>query len=147
VKDAIGEVCDGRVDGAFLEENSALATLLDGLPCVGIPVRLIWAPSIRTNLGVAATFEAARVADEIREEIGTIAKEGQLSSMASRWGDFSVRNTETIHSLQDARRSILRGHHRVPVYCWWRCGRRFAADARRTGCRRNDLRQMGKSSG
>ena len=103
VKDAIAEVCEGRVDGAFLEENSALATLLDGLPCVGLPVRLIWAPSIRTNLGVAATFEAARVADEIREEIGTIAKEGRLSSMASRWGDFSVRNTETIHSLQEAR--------------------------------------------
>src|SRR4030095_5853069 len=40
---------------------------------------------------------------EIREEIGTLAREGRLSSMASRWGDFSVRNTETIHSLQKAR--------------------------------------------
>ena len=103
VRAAIAEVCEGRVDGSLLEENSALATLLDGFPCVEHPLRLIWIPTIHTNLGVAATFEAARAADEIREEIGTIAKEGKLSSMASRWGDFSVRNTETIHSLQEAR--------------------------------------------
>jgi PAS domain S-box-containing protein len=103
LKDVIAEVCEGRADGAFLEENSALSALLDGIPCAGIPMRLIWIPSIRTKLGVGATFEAAGVADEIREEIGKIAKEGRLSSMASRWGDFSVRDTETIHLLQEAR--------------------------------------------
>ncbi len=103
VRDAISEVCEGRADGALLEENSALSALLDGIPCAGVPVRLIWIPSMRTKLGVAARFEAAGVADEIREEIGKIAKEGRLSSMASRWGDFSVRDTETIHSLQEAR--------------------------------------------
>ena len=102
VTDAIVEVCQGRVDGAFFEENAALTALLDGIPC-GVPLRSVWEPSIHTNLGVASTFEASRVADEIRAEIGNIATEGRLSSMASRWGDFSVRNTETIHLLQAAR--------------------------------------------
>src|SRR5262249_40175881 len=103
-RDAIAEVCESRADGAFLEENHAISTLLDGLPCAGVPARLIWVPSIHTYLGVAGTFETARVADVIREEIGSISKEGRLFSMASRWGDFSVRNTDTIHSLQEARR-------------------------------------------
>jgi PAS domain S-box-containing protein len=103
VREAVAEVCESRVDGAFFEENSVLTTLLDGLPCAGVPMRMIWVPTVHTSLGVAATFEAARAADEIREEIGTIAKEGKLPSMASRWGDFSVRNTETIHSLREAR--------------------------------------------
>ena len=106
VKDALAEVCESRVDGAFVEENSALSTLLDGIPCAGLPVRMIGIPSIRTHLGVAATFGAAGVADEIREEIGTIAKEGRLSLMASRWGDFSVRDTETIQSLREARQRV-----------------------------------------
>jgi PAS domain S-box-containing protein len=103
VTDAIVEVCQGHVDGAFLEENAALTALLDGSPCAGIPLRSVWEPSIQTNLSVASTFEAAHIADEIRAEIGNIATEGRLSSMASRWGDFSVRNTETIHLLQAAR--------------------------------------------
>jgi hypothetical protein len=106
VKDALAEVCESRVDGAFVEENSALSTLLDGIPCAGLPVRMIGIPSIRTHLDVAATFGAAGVADEIREEIGTIAKEGRLSLMASRWGDFSVRDTETIQSLREARQRV-----------------------------------------
>jgi PAS domain S-box-containing protein len=103
VTDAILEACQGRVDGAFVEENAALTALLDGMPCTGVPLRSIWEPSIHTNLGVASTFEASGIADEIRAEIGNIATEGRLSSMASRWGDFSVRNTETIHLLQAAR--------------------------------------------
>ncbi len=103
VTEAIVEVCQGRVDGAFFEENAALTALLDGIPCDGIPLRSIWEPSIHTNLGVASTFESSGIADEIRAEIGNIATEGRLSSMASRWGDFSVRNTETIHLLQAAR--------------------------------------------
>ena len=57
VTDAIVEVCQGRVDGAFFEENAALTALLDGIPCAGIPLRSIWEPSIHTNLGVASTFE------------------------------------------------------------------------------------------
>ena len=102
---------DGRDRGSLpgsrrwgvLRGKCALTALLDGMPCAGVPLRSIWEPSIHTNLGVASTFEAAGIADEIRAEIGNIATEGRLSSMASRWGDFSVRNTETIHLLQAAR--------------------------------------------
>src|SRR5215471_6665851 len=71
------EVCEGRVDGAFLEENGALSSLLDGIPCDKVPVRLIWAPTIHTTLGVASTFETADIADEIREKIGEISTEGR----------------------------------------------------------------------
>jgi PAS domain S-box-containing protein len=98
----VEEVCSGRVDGAYLEENSAVGTLLDGVACHGEPLRLISIPSIRSYLGVGATFEAADVADEIRDEIGAIAEEGQLPAMVSRWGDYAARNTETIFSLAAA---------------------------------------------
>jgi hypothetical protein len=52
---------------------------------------------------VGSTFEAKPAADAIREEIGAMAADGTLGSIAARWRSFSGRNLEMTNALYRAK--------------------------------------------
>ena len=104
LKDAIEDVCTLRADAAFLDEFTASAALLGGLPCSPQPLREIPMPMLRTTLGVGSTLEASSVADEIRRGIDDAAHEGDLARILLRWGYSSKQNADYFSALMDAER-------------------------------------------
>jgi PAS domain S-box-containing protein len=107
-KEAIEDVCQGSSEAAFVDEFTSLTTLLDGLHCNNQPLRVIWIPSLQTRLGVGATFRAAAVADEIRDEIRVMSQDGALRQIMARWDYYLPRNLETTNALLNAKRVELR---------------------------------------
>src|SRR6266481_5977314 len=77
-KERVEAVCQQSVEAAYVDEYTALTTLLEGVSCRGQGLRLIQAPELSGLLGVGATFEAKPVADAIRKEIGNMAADGTL---------------------------------------------------------------------
>ncbi len=104
IKSSIEDVCQNRLDGVFIEEYSAIMTLLDGLVCWDVPLRMIPVPGGRILLGVGSTFESSAAADAIREEIGKMAVEGKLAQVLMSWSYFSNRNLQSLEELLNARR-------------------------------------------
>lgn len=102
-KERLEAVCRRRVDASYFDEYAAVATLLAGVSCGGL--RVIRLPELRTRLGVGATFQAKGVADAIRKELGAMAADGSLATIASRWGYFSGRNLEMVDALLRAERT------------------------------------------
>jgi len=101
-KERLEAVCQDRVDGAYFDDYTALATLLDGISCGGQGLRIIQIPELNGLLGIGATFEAKPVADAIREEIGRMAADGTLARIGSRWRSFTGRNLEIANELDRA---------------------------------------------
>ena len=97
-------VCGQRSDAAFVTEYTAVETLLAGVSCGGEGLRVIPVPELRGLLGVGSTFEARPAADAIREEIGTMAADGTLARIVSRWRSFSGRKLEIADALLRAKR-------------------------------------------
>ena len=81
---------------------------MDGLSCADQTLRIIWIPSLKTQLGIGATFEAAAVADEIRQEIAAMGQSGHLSPIMSRWGYNLPQNVMTMNALLEAGREKRR---------------------------------------
>jgi ABC-type amino acid transport substrate-binding protein len=104
IEQAIEEVCRARAEAVFGEEFSSVSILSSGLTCQGKPLRLIWISELRTRLGIGSTFRASVAADQIREGISAIAKEGRLPGIMARWGYFSPWNEETMNALIQANR-------------------------------------------
>ena len=102
-KERVEAVCQQSVDAAYVDEYTALTTLLEGVSCRGEGLRIIQAPELSGLLGVGATFEAKPVADAIRKEIGSMAADGTLDRIASRWRSFSSRNLEVANELARTR--------------------------------------------
>lgn len=92
-------VCQQRVDAAHFDEYTAMTTLSQGISCGGQKLRMIQVPELSGLLGVGSTFEARPAADAIRSAIGTMAADGTLAKIASRWGSFASRNLEVTNEL------------------------------------------------
>ena len=103
-KASLEAVCGQRSDAVFVTEYTAVETLLAGVSCGGEGLRVIPVPEMRGLLGVGATFEARPAADAIREEIGTMAADGTLARIVSRWRSFSGRKLEIADALLRAKR-------------------------------------------
>ena len=106
-RERLEAVCQQRVEAAYFDEYTAIATLLDGISCAQQGLRIIRAPELSGLLGVGATFEARPAADAIRAEIGKMAMDGTLDRIASRWGSFLSRNLEIANELARAQTKEL----------------------------------------
>ena len=102
--EALENVCAQRADAVFLDEFAAGTALLGGNSCSSLPLRLIPAPTLRSNLGVGSTLEAKAVADEIRRGITASAVEGELGRTLTIGGYLSPRNLEYLNTLLHAER-------------------------------------------
>jgi PAS domain S-box-containing protein len=104
----IESVCDASVDAGFMDAYTAIAALLTQPPCGGHPLRWIPVPDSQTKLGIGATFEASAAADDIRKEIGAMAREGRVAPILGKWGFTPAQNLVSLGALVDARRRVAR---------------------------------------
>jgi PAS domain S-box-containing protein len=105
---ALEAVCEGRAEAAFLDQSGGVTALLAGGPCASQPLRMIWVPSLRTELAIGSTFAAAGIADELRSEIETAERGSELEDLMARWGYDTPQEMETMNALLDARRQQRR---------------------------------------
>ncbi|HEV2447543.1 MAG TPA: ATP-binding protein [Candidatus Sulfopaludibacter sp.] len=108
IADVIEDVCRQHADAAFMDAFTGVSALLADRACDGHALRWIPAPSIRSQVGVGATFAAAPAADAIREEIGNMAAEGKLAGILDQWGFMSSQHLESMEALLSYRRREVR---------------------------------------
>jgi two-component system, cell cycle sensor histidine kinase and response regulator CckA len=107
IEDARGlveAVCQGRADAAFMDEFTVVTTLMNGADCRGSRLRTINVPAMHGQLGIGATFAAARAADRLRAAITDMAEEGKLSSLVARWSYFTGKSMELNTALIQSKR-------------------------------------------
>ena len=128
-KERVQAVCQQRVEAAYFDEYTAITTLLSGASCGQQGLRIIEAPELSGLLGVGATLEARLAADALRAEIGSMAEDGTLDRIASRWGSLFSRNLEIATQLARARtreRWLIVGISSVGLlllFTLWQAGR------------------------
>jgi PAS domain S-box-containing protein len=105
IEESLADLCTKKADAAFLEEYTAITALLNGGGCQKQQLRLIPITGPRPQLGIGATFESSDAADLIREEISTLALEGKLSEILTRWSYMSSHRLELVSALLDAQRT------------------------------------------
>ncbi len=97
-------VCRKEADAAFLDEVPLFSAFLNGLQCGGQKLRLVHVEAARGQLGIGSTFQAAAVADSLRDQISAMAMEGLIFNLNSRWIFFSGRSMELNSTLMEAKR-------------------------------------------
>lgn len=93
---------DGRAEAVFMDQYSAAGVLLQGGSMQ--QARIVTAPLPRSNLALASSLATGNVADEIRDEIGIMSRQGALTPLVQDWGFFPGLNIEAIDSLSSAHR-------------------------------------------
>jgi len=79
-------VCSGEVMAGFMESRVAHAAMLERSPgCETASFRITAIPHATVPIVTASSYKMAGAADAIRAEISTLAKEGILAEVCSRW--------------------------------------------------------------
>ncbi|MBI3210099.1 MAG: response regulator [Candidatus Solibacter usitatus] len=88
---AVESMCKGEMV-AVLFETRGVQSVLQELPpaCVGLDLRITTIANSSISLGVGSTLEAARWADQIRNEIVNLARDGTMATIFSKWMVFNV---------------------------------------------------------
>mgnify|MGYP001614325658 FL=1 len=109
--EALEAACLGKTDAALIAEIPGDSLLQKSPPaCAGLELRLIPLPDTRVLFGVGATRKtsgAVAAADEIRDEIGNLARDGTLSSISARWGLYVTGETTMLFDFTEARRRTV----------------------------------------
>jgi signal transduction histidine kinase/CheY-like chemotaxis protein len=103
-EEALAAVCKGEADVLLVETRPAQHLMLHRPPeCYGkaLEAEGIGAPEI--DLAIAATAEAAPVADELRAEIDRMMADGSMRRLLDRWEYFYAGEAETLFSEAQAR--------------------------------------------
>lgn len=87
-RDAIRAVSDGRADAAFLDRFTASGVLLAAGSTQSL--RMFTSGMPRVVFGVGSTFEAQGVADSIRDEMRSMARDGTVQRLSQSWGTFAT---------------------------------------------------------
>ncbi len=101
---ALGNVCAGRADGAFMEVRLLEALLLRRPPdCADTDLRVrVFARPV-VELSVAATPESARFADALSEELLNMFFDEDVGTAVDRWFVFSNLEAHTLIELREER--------------------------------------------
>ncbi len=101
---AVAAVTEGRADAAYLDQFAAVSALLSGDARKALKVVPSHAP--RGLMGLASSFRAADVADQLRDEMTAMADDGTMALIVERWGFFPSLTTEAVEGLTTARRRV-----------------------------------------
>jgi PAS domain S-box-containing protein len=96
------DLCRGSAAAAYMNEHSAVAALLDRSSCSN-SLRWIAMSQERSELGIGATFQTALVADALRAEIASAAREHWLDPIVGQWG-YASSDVQSIGDLLDLRK-------------------------------------------
>lgn len=101
---AFESVCQGETDAIFVEARSAHGFVLRRpAGCDGVVFSAVGAPAAQQKLGIAATREAAVVADRLRDEIDRMLDDGTTARLLSRWSYFYSGEAENLFRHEQAR--------------------------------------------
>jgi diguanylate cyclase (GGDEF)-like protein len=108
---ALEGVCSGKADAGMIAGSKADAPALQNIPaCRNARLKYYPLPNGSMNYGVGASFarpDASRAADAIRDEIGTMSRDGTVSAVYFRWFRDPTNDTSVIYYLTEAQRRNL----------------------------------------
>ncbi|MBL8238784.1 MAG: response regulator [Bryobacterales bacterium] len=109
--DVLASVCNGTSDAAFGELREATSVLMARVPeCQHHPLRLLPLRQAVLEAGIGSTLRARAVAGLLRDEIGTLAADGLLSELHSRWFLATlneVTSVEQVFVIRSRQRLLL----------------------------------------
>ena len=85
-REAVTAVTEGRADAAYVDQFAAVSALLTGDARQALKIVPSHAP--RGFMGLASSFSAAAVADQLRDEMTAMADDGTMALIVSD-GAFS----------------------------------------------------------
>ena len=103
VPEVLAAVNDGRADAAYLDRYTGTAARLSGAGSQ--PLRLLASTVPQSLLAIGATFAASGIADEIRDEMKSMARDGTVARVIQRWEFFTF--TDAIAYAGIRSRSIV----------------------------------------
>ncbi len=102
---AVGELCAGTANAAFVLAQSLGAFILrKPAGCSNADFHILPIRGKALKVGIGSTFESARLADNLRIEIGRMAEEGALEELFNKYSLYSIAETADIYELVDAQR-------------------------------------------
>ena len=104
-REALAKVLTGEADAALVDQYAIFSLLLSGGERV--PLRILHERSPRRNMAIAARFELREVADELWRSIRTMAEDGSVKPIVSRWAFFPNLTADVIGELAREERRIL----------------------------------------
>jgi PAS domain S-box-containing protein len=126
-EELVRQVCKGSSTAAFLEARVAATALRDKpAECSSVALRFQVLPATAFEASVASTFEAARAADTIRREMGTMFRDGTLAVLMAKYSFYGLDDAWSTYDLMEAAErarwvawgvSLLAG---VIVFTLWR---------------------------
>jgi PAS domain S-box-containing protein len=98
--EVVREVCVGRVIAGLLGAPQAMDVLRARPPeCANVQLKLSALPAMRFKQGVGSTFQARPAADELRDAIATLAREGTLAGILIHYSFFSLDETSATYDV------------------------------------------------
>jgi PAS domain S-box-containing protein len=101
--EALQKVCTGEVDSAVFEARFLGRALLQrpaGCEAAKLQSRIVDGMSV--DLSVISSPEFGSVADELRREIGVLARDGYLTASLNRWSPSAATETQSLYALREA---------------------------------------------
>jgi len=93
-REAVTALTEGRADAAYVDQFAAVSALLTGDARKALKIVPSHGP--RGLMGLASSFAAADVADQLRDEMTAMADDGTMALIVERWGFFPGLTTETV---------------------------------------------------
>src|SRR5215471_8643020 len=101
--EVLKEVCRGTVFAGFLDDRAGLVALRERpVECATTQLRVHPLPRLTFPLGVGSTFEAAGVADRIRDNIGGLFRDGTLAVTIAKYSYFGIDAAWATYALMAA---------------------------------------------
>jgi PAS domain S-box-containing protein len=101
--EVVKEICRGTVFAGFLDDRAALAALRETpAECSTMGLRVHPLTRLTFPLGVGSTFEAARAADRIRDNIGGLFRDGTLAVKIAKYSYFGIDSAWATYALMAA---------------------------------------------
>jgi signal transduction histidine kinase/CheY-like chemotaxis protein len=105
---AVQAVCAGEALTAYIDTRRLLTILMQRPPgCEHASFRLRDLRNVVTPGGIGSTFEAAGVADGLRDEIDSLIRDGTLAAFFSKWSVTATDDSRMVYELRDARRRSI----------------------------------------
>src|SRR5262249_3663367 len=70
--------------------------------CASVPLRAQRLPGLTFRLGVASTFAAAAAAEELRDEIGRMFRDGTMAVSMAKYSSYGLDDTWASYDLMQA---------------------------------------------
>jgi len=97
-REALESIAEGRADAAYLYHVGTVMGLLAGGPVP--PIRVLSTGKPPYKLALASTFQTRDTADQIRDELRTMATDGTAQRISDHWSYFASLTSDAIDAFE-----------------------------------------------